>query len=152
MSRPVWLKPLSFGDPRTEAGTAPTRRATGRAGANAVLADRYGLIAVALVFAVVAGLAIGAIGLFAPLTAIQTRPVSLDPLPLPGYAVRTVLRMLAAMVASLFFTLTYGTWAAKSRRAGVVLIPLLDILQSVPVLGYLSFTVTFSCSSFRTAC
>ena len=47
------------------------------------------------------------------------------------------------VAASLVFTLTYGTLAAKSRRAGMVLIPLLDILQSVPVLGYLSFTVTF---------
>ena len=136
MSRPVWLKPLSLGEPHTDAGQARTGPATGRSWANGVPADRYGLIAVALVFAV---LAIGAIGMFGPLTDIQTKPVSLDPLLLPGYAVRTVLRMLAAMVASLFFTLTYGTWAAKSRRAGVVLIPLLDILQSVPVLGYLSF-------------
>ncbi len=67
---------------------------------------------------------------------------------LPWYAVRTVLRMLAAMVASLVFTLTYATLAAKSRRAGFVLIPLLDILQSVPVLGYLSFTVVFFLSLF----
>ncbi|HET6607838.1 MAG TPA: ABC transporter permease subunit [Rhodopila sp.] len=88
-------------------------------------------------------MAFGAVGTFAPLSDIQARPVSLDPLLLPGYAVRTVLRMLAAMAASLVFTLTYGTLAAKSRRAGIVLIPLLDILQSVPVLGYLSFTVTF---------
>jgi len=39
--------------------------------------------------------------------------------------------------------MTYGTLAAKNRRAEIVLVPLLDILQSVPVLGYLSFTVTF---------
>ena len=41
------------------------------------------------------------------------------------------------------FTFIYGTLAAKSRRAEMVLIPLLDVLQSVPVLGYLSFTVVF---------
>ena len=56
--------------------------------------------------------------------------------------------MLAAMVASLLFTVTYGTLAAKSRRAELVLVPLLDILQSVPVLGYISFTVVFFMSLF----
>jgi NitT/TauT family transport system permease protein len=53
------------------------------------------------------------------------------------------LRMFAALVASLIFTFTYATLAAKSRRAELILIPVLDILQSVPVLGFLSFTVTF---------
>ena len=51
--------------------------------------------------------------------------------------------MLAALALSLVFTLTYATWAAKSRRAGVILIPVLDILQSVPILGFLSITVVF---------
>ena len=51
--------------------------------------------------------------------------------------------MLAALLASLIFTFTYATLAAKSRRAELVLIPLLDVLQSVPILGYLSFTVVF---------
>jgi NitT/TauT family transport system permease protein len=64
------------------------------------------------------------------------------------YAVRTTLRMLAAMLASLIFTLVYATAAAKSRRAEIVLIPVLDVLQSVPVLGYLSFTVVFFVSLF----
>ena len=49
--------------------------------------------------------------------------------------------MLLAIVCSLLFTFTYATLAAKSRRAELVLIPLLDILQSVPILGFLSFTV-----------
>jgi NitT/TauT family transport system permease protein len=48
------------------------------------------------------------------------------------------------------FTLIYGTLAAKSRRAEKVLIPILDILQSVPVLGYISFTVTFFIALFPT--
>ena len=51
--------------------------------------------------------------------------------------------MLAAMVASLLFTFTYATLAARNRRAEKLLIPALDILQSVPVLGFISFTVTF---------
>ncbi len=51
--------------------------------------------------------------------------------------------MFAALVASILFTLTFATAAAKSRRAGIVLIPILDILQSVPILGFLTFTVVF---------
>ena len=58
------------------------------------------------------------------------------------------MRMLAALVASLIFTFTYATLAAKSRRTEMVLIPILDVLQSVPVLGYLSFTVVFFVSLF----
>ncbi|MCX8570644.1 ABC transporter permease [Aminobacter sp. MET-1] len=77
----------------------------------------------------------------APLTSLDHAPISLDPAMLPEYALRTTMRMLAAIVASLVFTLAYGALAAKSRRAEMVLIPLLDILQSVPVLGFLSFTV-----------
>ncbi len=77
----------------------------------------------------------------APLNSLDTSPVSLDPAMLPEYALRTTMRMMAAIVASLVFTLLYGALAAKSRRAEMVLIPLLDVLQSVPVLGFLSFTV-----------
>ena len=58
------------------------------------------------------------------------------------------MRMLAALILSLVFTLTYATLAGKSRRAEMVLIPLLDVLQSVPILGYLSFTVVFFISLF----
>ena len=67
---------------------------------------------------------------------------------LPVYALRATMRMLAALVASLLFTFTYATAAGKSRRAEMVLIPLLDVLQSVPVLGYLSFTVLLFVSLF----
>lgn len=90
----------------------------------------------------------GAHQMHAPLAAIQSTPISLDPSYLPGYALRTVLRMLAALLASLVFTFTYATLAAKSRRAEMLLIPLLDILQSVPVLGFISFTVIFFMNLF----
>ncbi len=62
---------------------------------------------------------------------------------LPEYAARTTLRMLLALILSLVFTFTYATFAAKSRRAEVLLVPLLDILQSVPILGFISVTVVF---------
>ncbi|MBV8819060.1 MAG: ABC transporter permease subunit [Acidobacteriaceae bacterium] len=68
--------------------------------------------------------------------------VSLDPKELPNYAARSTLRMFLALIASTLFTFAYGYAAAHSRRAEKVLVPLLDILQSVPVLGFLSVTVT----------
>lgn len=68
--------------------------------------------------------------------------VSLDPRNLPEYAIRSSLRMFIALGFSTVFTLLYGSLAAHNRRAERVLIPLLDILQSVPVLGFLSITVT----------
>src|SRR6266478_779620 len=75
-----------------------------------------------------------------PLSALEITPVSLDPANLPLYALRTTTRMLLAIVCSIIFTFIYAALAAKSRRAEMVLIPLLDILQSVPILGFLTFT------------
>ncbi|MFU0663239.1 ABC transporter permease [Gardnerella vaginalis] len=68
--------------------------------------------------------------------------VSTDVINLPYYTLRSVFRMMLALIASLIFTIVYGSLAARSRRLGKVLIPLLDILQSVPILGFLSATVT----------
>jgi len=79
----------------------------------------------------------------APLSVLDASPISLDPINLPLYALRTIMRMLLAIVCSLIFTFIYAALAAKSRRAEIVLIPLLDILQSVPILGFLTFTVLF---------
>lgn len=71
----------------------------------------------------------------------QVIPISLDPAHLPFYAARTVVRMLIALCVSLLFTFTFATWAAKSRRAEKIIIPVIDVLQSVPILGFLSVTV-----------
>ena len=104
-----------------------------------------------VVFPVVIGLLVlsttGVRETMVPLTALNTG-ITLDVSNLPEYALRTTLRMLAAMAASLLFTLTYATLAAKSKRAERILVPALDILQSVPVLGYISFTVTFFMALF----
>jgi NitT/TauT family transport system permease protein len=83
-----------------------------------------------------------------PLSALDASPVSLDPTHLPVYALRTTMRMLLAIVCSIIFTFIYAALAAKSRRAEMVLIPLLDILQSVPILGFLTFTVVFFLNLF----
>ncbi len=69
-------------------------------------------------------------------------PLSLDVSLIPYYTARTVLRMFIAFAAALLFTFSYGYIAAKSRRARKLMLPLLDILQSVPVLGFLSITIT----------
>jgi NitT/TauT family transport system permease protein len=101
------------------------------------------VLAVLLVLGLAAFLAHTSRELLQPLGALQEAPISLDPAFLPEYAARTTLRMLAAMLLSLLFTFTYAAAAAKSRRAELVLIPVLDILQSVPILGFISITIVF---------
>ncbi|HXQ12941.1 MAG TPA: ABC transporter permease subunit [Caulobacteraceae bacterium] len=100
----------------------------------------------------IAGIAVlvvhGAQQMGRPLTALQIAPVTLDPTRLPGYALLTVLRMFAALAGSLLFTFVVATLAAKSRKAELVIIPALDILQSIPVFGFLTFTVTFFMNLF----
>ena len=95
-----------------------------------------------LVMGVVALFAWGSRQMAIPYVPGEVLPLSLDPTNLPMYALRTVLRMVAALALSFLFTFTYATLAAKNRRAEVIMVPLLDILQSVPILGFLSITVT----------
>jgi NitT/TauT family transport system permease protein len=61
---------------------------------------------------------------------------------IPYFACRTLLRMWIAFCFSLLFAIATGYAAAKSRRAAALILPALDLLQSVPVLGFLSATVT----------
>ncbi|WP_018266033.1 ABC transporter permease [Methylosinus sp. LW4] len=107
------------------------------------LPNLWDFVALALVLGVFALAAFGWRGMALPLEAPETAQLSLDYSALPYYGLRTTLRMFAAIGFSLLFTLVYATLAAKSRRAEMILVPLLDVLQSVPVLGFLSFTVTF---------
>ena len=112
-----------------------------------VLTTRYvpgwwDVLAFLLVFVFFIYAAQAAHGLSGSLAGLEATPISLQPSALVGYSARTALRMLIAMVASLVFTFTYATLAAKSRRAEVILVPLLDFLQSVPILGF-SLTLLF---------
>ena len=102
----------------------------------------WDIAAFALVMGLITLLAWGSRQMAVPYIPGEQIPLSLDPVHLPMYALRTVLRMVAALIASFAFTFTYATVAAKSRRAESILVPLLDILQSVPILGFLSITVT----------
>lgn len=72
------------------------------------------------------------------LTVLDLAPVSLELARLPEYALRTTMRMFVALTASLVFTIVIATLAAKSRKAELIILPALDILQSVPVLGFLT--------------
>ena len=112
----------------------------------AVRRRSYGLADVAVflgtlaLLAVIARVGAGTFVAFGPTH--QLTAISLDAHNLPYYAGRSVLRMFVALAASFAFTFAYGYAAARSRLAERVLIPLLDVLQSVPVLGFLSITVT----------
>ena len=102
----------------------------------------WDLVALPLVLGLVALVAWGGMAISVRYHVGEVLPISLDPWRLPEYALRTVLRMGAALIASLVFSLAYAALAAKSRRAEKIMIPVLDILQSVPILGFLSITVT----------
>jgi NitT/TauT family transport system permease protein len=107
------------------------------------LFSRWDILAVLLILGLLVFLGEASRHLFEPLSDLQRTPPSLDPRNLPEYAARTTLRMLIAMVLSLLFTFTYATLAAKNKQAERILVPLLDILQSVPILGFISITVVF---------
>ncbi|RFB80049.1 ABC transporter permease [Methylovirgula sp. 4M-Z18] len=108
------------------------------------LPNHWDLIAMAIIFSIIIAITKGAHGINAPLPKLEEAPtIDLSYWNLPYYAIRSVIRMAIAMAASFVFTFTYATWAAKSRRAEMVLIPMLDVLQSVPVLSFLTITVTF---------
>ncbi|KAB8319821.1 ABC transporter permease subunit [Tolypothrix campylonemoides VB511288] len=104
------------------------------------LADIALILGTLVLIGVIARVGAGTLVSFVPPDIVPG--VSLNPRHLPYYAASSTLRMFIALFWSTVFTLIYGYVAAKSRRAEQVLIPLLDILQSVPVLGFLSITVT----------
>ena len=108
------------------------------------LFSRWDVLAVLLIVGLLVFLGEASRNLFQPLVDLQRSPPSLDPVHLPEYAARTALRMLVAMalVADLHLHLR----DAGRPRAGAptrILVPLLDILQSVPILGFISVTVVW---------
>ena len=104
------------------------------------LADLALLLGFFVLLALVARVGAGTLVSFRPPDILPG--VDLNPANLPYYAARSTLRMFIALFCSIVFTLAYGYGAAHSQRAERIMIPLLDILQSVPVLGFLSITVT----------
>jgi NitT/TauT family transport system permease protein len=113
--------------------------------------NRFDLIAVALIGAIAVLVVHGAQQMNLPVSALDTHPVTLDPARLPEYALRSTLRMFAAIGLSLIFTFVVATAAAKSRKAELVIIPMLDIAQSIPIISFLAFTMTFFVGLFPTS-
>lgn len=126
------MQPLTNGLPVANVG-ARSNRSYG-------LADVAVFLGILTLLAAIARLGAGTLVAFGP--AHQLAAISLDPHNLPYYAGRSMLRMFAALAGSVVFALSYGYIAARSRTLGRVLVPMLDVLQSVPVLGFLSITVT----------
>ncbi|MFE3178006.1 ABC transporter permease [Amycolatopsis sp. NPDC059235] len=118
--------------------TFPTRGALVRP--RRTIADVAVFLGAAAALWLIVRLAHGAATAWTPATAPST--VSTDPAELPYYAGRSLLRMFVALVLSVGFTFVYATAAARLRRTEKILLPALDILQSVPVLGFLSVTIT----------
>lgn len=106
------------------------------------LINRWDIVLFILIFAVLFFLGWTGSQMTRPYQLGQQISISLSPANLPFYASRTVLRMFIALLFSILFTLIVGTIAAKNKRAEQVIIPAIDIMQSIPVLSFLSITVT----------
>ena len=106
------------------------------------LINRWDVLLLILIFAILFFLGWTGKNMAAPYSLGDPLPISLNPTELPFYASRTVLRLFSALFLSIIFTFIIGTLAAKNRRAEQIIIPAIDILQSVPVLSFLAITVT----------
>lgn len=104
--------------------------------------NRWDWALLPLVLALLSLVALGASQMNQPFQVGESIPLSLEPLLLPYYLLRTTLRMFLALAASVLFACVFAALAAKFRFAEKILVPLLDILQSIPILGFLSITVT----------
>jgi NitT/TauT family transport system permease protein len=114
-----------------------------RAGQSVLAAgpNRWDWILLPLVLAVIAGLAFGAMQMSRPFIVGQPTPISLDPEYLPYYLLRTMLRMFTALACSLLFSFAFAAIAVKYRAAEKIMVPMLDILQSVPILGFQAIAI-----------
>lgn len=103
--------------------------------------NRWDWILLPLVLAVLAAAAFGAMQMARPFVVGQATPISLDPIYLPYYLLRTILRMFTALGFALLFSFVFAAVAARYRAAEKIMIPMLDILQSVPILGFQAIAI-----------
>ena len=103
--------------------------------------NRWDWVLLPLVLALLVALGFGATQMARPFVVGQATPVSLDPAYLPYYLLRTMLRMFTALGFSLLFSFAFAAIAAKYRAAEKLMIPALDILQSVPILGFQAIAI-----------
>jgi len=105
------------------------------------LPNLWDIIALVIILGIVSAIAWAATQMSTPYSLGKKINISLDPSVLPMYSLQTVLRMFIAMVFSLLVTLSLAPLAAKNKTAENFIIPFIDIMQSIPVLGMLSITV-----------
>lgn len=106
-----------------------------------VAPNRWDWILLPLVLVLLVLAAYGAMQMSRPFVVGEALPISLDPVNLPYYLMRTILRMFIALGFSLLFAFVFAALAAKYRAAEKALIPLLDVLQSVPILGFQAIAI-----------
>ncbi len=104
--------------------------------------NRWDWALLPIVLALFVLMAYGAEQMVRPYHVGEALLLSLNPTNLPYYLLRTTLRMFIALAASILFSCLFAVLAVKYRAAEKVMVPMLDILQSIPILGFLSITVT----------
>ena len=109
--------------------------------AGAMTPNRWDWALLPLVLVILVTLAYAAMQMTRPFAVGQSMEISLSPDHLPYYLLRTILRMFMALGVSLLFSLLFAAIAAKYRAAEKAMIPLLDILQSVPILGFQAIAI-----------
>lgn len=107
----------------------------------AVTPNRWDWALLPLVLSVLVAVGFGAMQMARPFVVGEVTPISLDPANLPYYLLRTILRMFIALGFALLFSFVFAAIAAKYRAAEKVMIPTLDILQSVPILGFQAIAI-----------
>lgn len=103
----------------------------------------WDIISILFIITIFTLLAKAAIGMDAPYKLGEQLPISLDISALPYYSMRTVVRMAIALIVSLIFSLIVGYISAKYKRAEMIFIPTIDILQSVPMLAFQSMSILY---------
>ena len=130
-------------------GTRDTLKETPPSRGRAHTPRRFGVIDLLVFLALISGIAFlvtAAARWAAPLTPAVT--INLSPTVLPLYAGYSLLRMILGYLLSLIFTLLYGHIAATNRRAETVMVPVLDILQSIPILSFLPLVILALVAAF----
>ncbi len=103
--------------------------------------NRWDWALLPIVLAIIVAFGFAAMQMSRPFVVGELQTISLEPVYLPYYLLRTMLRMFTALACSLLFSLVFAAIAVKYKAAERVMIPSLDILQSVPILGFQAIAI-----------